>query len=512
MSRSLLRSSAVVGAMTLLSRLTGFARDIVIAHTFGAGAAADAFFVAFRIPNLFRRLFAEGSFAQAFVPVLTDYKEHRERHETQALLDATSGVLGTALLLVTIAGIAFAPLFILLFAPGFHGATEKYDLAVQMLRITFPYLLFISLAGLIGSVLNVHGRFGVPAFTPVLLNLSMIGAAIVLAPRMHEPVAALAWGVFAGGVLQLAFQLPAALRLGLLPRPRWRPSHPGVRQIFGLMLPSLFGASVAQINILLNTVIASFLVTGSVSWLYYSDRLVELPLGIFSVTLATVILPQLSARHARDSMDGFSATLDWALRCAVVVAVPASLALVLLAEPILCTLFQYGRMTPHDVAMSALALRPYALGLIGFTLVKILSPAFFARKDTRTPVRTGVIAVGANMILSLILVWPFQHAGLAAASATASMINAAQLFARLRRDAIYVPGRGWGALLRQSAIANLAMAAVLVAGVPDLAAWVGWSAAERAVRLAIWVTAGLAVYMASLWAAGLRPSQLRAPA
>lgn len=490
--------------MTVLSRVAGFARDITIATLFGASAGADAFFVAFKIPNFMRRMFAEGSFAQAFVPVLAEYRERADPAETRSLIDAVSGVLGAVLIVVTALGVLAAPVLVAVFAPGFLDDDGRYGLAVDMLRVTFPYLLFISLTALAGGVLNTYGRFGVPAFTPVLLNLSLITAAIALAPLLERPVTALAWGVLAGGVVQLAFQLPFLWRIGLLPRPRLQAGHAGVRRIVRLMLPAMFGASVSQVNLMLDTLIASFLVTGSVSWLYYSDRLVEFPLGVFGIALATVILPGLAARHSAGDGAAFSATLDWALKLAAVIATPAAVGLAVLAEPVLCTLFQYGAMSMHDVAMSARSLAAYAFGLVGFTLVKILAPGFFARQDTRTPVHAGVVAMASNMLLNLVLVWPLAHAGLALATSCAAFVNAGLLLRRLLADGVYRPAPGWAALLLRVALANAVMAAVLAVLVPDLDAWAARDVAGRAGSLLGWVAAGAAVYLAVLAFAGVR--------
>ncbi len=508
----LIRSTAVVGGMTLVSRVLGFVRDMVIAGVFGAGAGADAFFVAFRIPNFLRRLFGEGAFNQAFVPVISEYRERHDPGAVRELVDHVAGCLGTALLLVTTVGILVAPVLIAIFAPGFLGQATKFDLAAGMLRITFPYLLFISLTALAGGILNACGRFAIPAFTPVLLNLSMIGAALFLAPRLEQPVTALAWGVFLGGLLQLGLQLPALARLGLLPRPRpdWR--DPGVRRILGLMAPALFGVSVSQVNLLLDTLIASFLITGSVSWLYYSDRLVEFPLGVFGIALGTVILPSLSRSHAAEEPEHFSRLLDWALRWVLVIATPAALGLMLLAGPILTTLFQYGEFSGRDVEMASQSLMAYALGLVAFSLIKVLAPGYFSRQDTRTPVRIGVVAMFANMALNIALVFPLAHAGLALATSLAAFLNAGLLFTGLRRQGVYRGGDGWGRLALQVGGANLAMAALLLSGVPEPDRWLGWTVPERVAGLALWLGTGGGCYLLVLWLLGLRPALLRPPA
>lgn len=504
MSNKLLKATASVGSLTFISRILGFVRDVVIAQVFGAGSGTDAFFVAFKIPNFLRRIFAEGAFSQAFVPVLSEYKAQRDHHELRQLADDVAGTLGGVLFLVTLVGVVAAPLLIMLFAPGFMKETGKFDLAVEMLRITFPYLLFISLTAFAGGILNTHGRFGVPAFTPVFLNLVMIAAAIWLAPFMEEPVTALAWGVFLAGLVQLLFQLPFLARLRLLPRPRWAWRHEAVRRVLRLMLPSIFGSSVAQINLLVDTLIASFLVSGSVSWLYYSDRMVEFPLGVFGVALGTVILPNLSRQHAQASPDGFSRTLDWGLRWVLVIGVPATVGLLVLAGPIMVTLFQYKEFSPEDARMASHSLMAFAVGLLGFIAVKVLAPGFYARQDTRTPVRFGVTAMVSNMALNLVLVFPLAHAGLALSTSLASFINSGLLYRALRREGVYRPEAGWSALLARVLIAGVVMAGVLWLGSHNLSAWLQWRAAERASNLLLWIAAGSAAYLVCLWLFGLR--------
>ena len=509
--RRLFRSTATVGANTLLSRVLGFVRDIVIARMFGASLGADAFFVAFRIPNLLRRLFAEGAFSHAFVPVLSQYKAEREHAEVRELAAGVAGTLGGVLFLVTLAGVLAAPLLVLGFAPGFDSQGDKYALTVHMLRITFPYILFISLTSFAAGILNTYGRFGIPAFTPVLLNVSLIGAAVWLAPRMAQPVTALAWGVLVAGVVQLLFQLPFLSQLRLLVLPQLRRGHEGVSRILRLIVPAVFGVSVAQINLLIDTLIASFLVTGSISWLYFSDRMVEFPLGVFGIALATVILPSLSRRHAEGEGRAFSQTLDWALRWVVLVALPSTVGLAALATPILSTLFQYGAFSARDVEMASLSLVAYAAGLLGFAGIKVLAPGYFSRQDTRTPVRIGVIAMLANIALNLALVVPLRHAGLALATSLAAFINAGLLYRGLVRATVYQPEPGWGRLWLQVLVANAVMAALLVVLRGDPSIWFEASAAQRALRLAALVATGAVVYAVVLWLFGIRLRDLIAP-
>jgi len=509
MSKALLKSTGIVSGMTSLSRVTGFIRDVVYAQMFGAGAVTDAFFVAFRIPNFLRRLFAEGAFSLAFVPVFAEYQTQHSRKELEELVDQVAGTLGVILLLITAAGVVAAPVLILLFAPGFTADAEKYALTVEMLRITFPYLLFISLTAFAGGILNSCGRFAIPAVTPVLLNLTMIAAALWLAPRMEQPVVGLAWGVFIAGILQLGFQIPFLWRVKLLPRPRWGWAARGVQKILKLMVPAIFGSSVMQVNLLIDTVVASFLISGSVSWLYYSDRLVEFPLGIFGVALGTVILPRLSRQHASAEVAGFSRTLDWALRWALLIGVPASVALILLAGPLLSALFQYGAFTAHDVAMASRSLMAFAFGLVAFMLIKVLAPGFYARQDTRSPVKYGVIAMVANTVLVLILVWPLAHVGLALATSLAAFLNAGLLFVNLRRREIYQPGAGWPKFLAQLCVATVAMGLVLWFGAGDLAQWASASARERLWHLTGLIAGGGGTYLLVALAVGIRPRHLQ---
>jgi putative peptidoglycan lipid II flippase len=516
MTRGFLRSTSVVGGLTLVSRVSGLVRDMVYSHAFGAGTLMDAFLVAFKIPNFLRRLTAEGAFSQAFVPVISEYKVRRTPAEVRGLVGSVSGTLGAALLAVTAIGVIAAPLLVLAFAPGFTQEGGQFDLTVAMLRLTFPYILFMSLVALASGILNSYGRFAVPAFTPVLLNVVMIVFASVIAPRSGRPGEVLAAGVFVAGLVQLLLQLPALRAIGMLALPRWGWAHEGVRRVARLMLPGIFGSSVAQISLLLDTLIASFLVTGSIAWMYYADRLVEFPLGVFSIALATVILPGLSSHHATEDRQQFAATLDWALRLTVTIVTPAAVGLALLAAPLTATIFGYGEFDARDVQMSAYALMAYAGGLIGFSLVKVLAPGYFARQDTRTPVKVGVIALGANLGFNLAVVVPAHlagfvapHALLALSTGLSAGLNSLLLYRGLRRGGIYAPSERWRRLLPQVAGASLAMGAFLwwAAG-----AWSGWpamAAPERVLRLAGCVAGGALVYFAVLGALGARPGDFR---
>ena len=516
--KGLLRSSGIVSGMTMISRVLGFVRDQVFAIVFGASPATDAFFVAFKIPNFLRRLFAEGAFAQSFVPVFTEYKEHRSHEDLRALASHVSGTLGLAVLALSIAGSLFAPQLIALFAPGFDPDGESRELAAQMLRITFPYLFFISLVAYAGGILNSFQRFAVPAFTPVFLNICLISAALWGTQVHSTPVVALAWGVFAAGFVQLLFQLPSLHHLGLLVLPRWGWHDSGVKRILILMLPAAFGSSVAQINLLLDTIIASFLQVGSISWLYYADRLVEFPLGLFGIAIATVILPRLSAIHSHGQGGEFQHTMDWAVRLGLAAALPCTAGLLILAAPILATLFGYGEFSDSDVQMSAWSLRAYALALPGFILIKILVPGFFSRQDTRTPVRIGIIAMVSNMGFNIVLVGAFllsgvgpAHAGLALATAMSASLQAIMLYRRLGHERAYTATAATFSVAARIMLATLAMGVVLLILSPPTDHWLTLDAGERIAHLGAIIIAAAISYFAALYLSGVRPVDLRKP-
>jgi putative peptidoglycan lipid II flippase len=511
MTAKMLRSAASVGVMTGASRILGLVRDTVIAHAFGAGAQVDAYIVAFRIPNLLRRLFAEGAFSQAFIPVLTTQQKHRSAPEIKAFLDAVAGHLIACLVLVSLLGVALAPLLTLVFAPGFAHDPPLFALAVQLVRITFPYILCVSLAALAAGILNTHGWFALPAATPILLNVAIIGSAIYLAPQLSDPITALGWGILIGGVAQVILQMPALLRIGVLPRPRLQRPDAATRQLWRLMLPALFGASVSQISLILNTIMASFLVPGSVSWLYYSDRLMEFPLGIFTLALATVVLPNLSRHHADDDPAQYSATLDWALRWTLVVTVPAALALAVLAVPLLATLFQYGRFTTPDVLMASRSLAAYAPGLIGLSLVKVLAPAFYAKHDTTSPMRIGVLAILANVVINLVLSPYLGHTGLALGTSCAAAFHASILFRTLIAAGVYRPGSAWHRFACQVGLASAGMVLIvyLLSGTVEF--WLQANLLQRVLHLAMVVGSGLASYAILLRCLGLRWADMTGP-
>lgn len=507
MSRHFFKATAVVSFLTLFSRILGFVRDMMIARIFGADSGTDAFFVAFKIPNFFRRLFAEGAFAQAFVPVLIDFGRQNRQAAMQDFIDRAGGTLAMLLILVSIMGMAAAPILIMVFAPGFLQEEKQFELSVQLLRITMPYLFFIVSVAFAGSILNAQGRFAVPAITPVLLNVCMIAAAVWLAPMMAEPIVALAWGVLVAGIVQLLFQFPALLHLRRVPRLRLGLADSRVMRTLKMMGPAVFAVSVTQVNLLLDTFMASFLESGSVSWLYYSERLVEFPLGISGVALATVILPKLSSEHAREDAGAFSKALDTGLKTVLLLGVPASAGLIVLAEPVLFALFQYDEFTPADVGNAGRSLVAYASGLLGFMLVKVLATGFSARKDLTTPVRLGVYALLANLLLNMLLILPLAHAGLALATSLAAFVNAGLLLGKLLQDRVYRPGPGWLGFIWKVALASVAMAVTLY-GVVDPSSWLAWRPSDRVVNLILSIVLGGAVYLAMLGLMGLKPRYL----
>ena len=514
--RRLLQSTSIVSGMTLLSRILGLVRDIVFARFFGASIVMDAFIVANRIPNMLRRFFAEGAFSQGFVPVMARYRERHNHDDARGFVDAVAGTLGLVLFVVTLLGVVGAPILVAIVAPGFIGDDGRFDLSTLMLRFTFPYLLFISLTAFAGGILNTYGKFAAPAFTPVILNVVLISFAIWLSPQLEEPGMALAYGVFVAGLVQLLFQLPFLARIRAIPRPRWQPGHEGVRRVGTLMLPAIFGSSVAQINVLLGGIIASLLGVGKISLLYYADRLMEFPLGIFGIALATVTLPYLSRQHASESTRDFAHTVDWSMKLVFLIATPAAVGLIVLAEPMVATIFYGGEFTAFDVEMTALSLQAFAIGLIGFSFVKILAPAYFAREDTRTPVKIGLIALAVNFALSVVLAYALTragyagtHAGLALAISVAALLNAWLLYRGLRRDGIIEHSPGWVGLLMKFVAANAAMAAGLMSTARPLEWWLDAAVMSRVVWLTLYVALGAVVYFMVLLALGVRPSTLR---
>ena len=510
---NLLRALATVSSMTLLSRILGFVRDFVVARTFGAGLATDAFFVAFKLPNLLRRMFAEGAFSQAFVPILGEYKNQRGEPETLLLIDHVTSILALVLFAVTAIGVAAAPLLVWISAPGFAADAGKFELTIQLTRITFPYIFFMSLVALAGGILNTMSRFALPAFTPVLLNVVFIVMALFAAPYFDPPVLALAWAVFLGGVVQLAVQIPALRRVAMLPRPslNWRAAwqDPGVRRILTLMGPAVLGVSVSQISLLINTIFASFLKTGSVSWLYYADRLMEFPSGMLGAALGTILLPSLFRYHASANHREYSNLLDWGLRLTLLLAAPAALALAVLAVPLIATLFHHGAFTGDDVFQTRQALVAYSIGLVGLILVKVLAPGFYARQNVRTPVKIGLITLVATQAMNLAFIGWLQHAGLALSIGLAACLNAALLYRGLRRHDVYHPQPGWMAFSLKLLAALAIMGGALWLASGGDAAWLAYPLPERLIRLGLLVGLGVIAYFATLWVLGFRLSDFK---
>jgi len=511
MSKSLVKSTSVVISLTMVSRVFGFIRDMVTASFFGASAQFDAFSIAFRIPNLMRRLFAEGSFSQAFVPILSEYQKQKSLKEIQSFINAMSGTLAVSLIIVTILGMIFAPAIVHLFAPGFSSTDNRFHLAVTMLRINFPYLTLISLTAFAGAVMNTHSRFWVGAFTPVILNIAMIATTMWLSPHLAQPIIGLAWGVLIAGCLQLMFQWPFLKKVNLLPRPTINFRDPGVRRVLSMMVPALFGVSVGQINLMVDSMFASLLVVGSVSWLYYSDRLMEFPLGVFGVAISTVILPHLSRHHTSASQESFSLTLDWALRAVLLVGLPAGVVLAVLSGPMLSTLFQYGHFTGHSVIMAQKSLSAFAIGITPFMLVKVLAAGFYAKQDMRTPVRIAVVAMITNTALNVLLIWPLAHAGIALATSLAALVNTGCLFYFLRLRGFYKPREGWMGFSLRLTLANIVIAIWLWVGAGDVNTWIASNTLWRVEHLAFLLTTAVILYFAVLWLAGIRLHHLLIP-
>jgi putative peptidoglycan lipid II flippase len=503
---NLLKALGTVSGMTFLSRVTGLARESLKATAFGAGLQMDAFEAAFRLPNLLRRLFAEGAFSQAFVPILAEYHRQRGTEASRVLVGKVGTLLALVLLAVTVIGVLAAPWLVYLLAGGFAATPGKVDLTAQMIRIVFPYILFVSLVSLAGGVLNVYRRFAIPAFTPVLLNVSIIGAALWLAPHVDPPITALAWGVLIGGIAQLAFQIRPLMRLRMLPRPALDLKDPGVRRVLYAMGPAVIGVSAAQISALINTQLAALLGNGAISWITYADRLMEFPSALLGVALGTVLLPSLSKHHSDVNPEQYSALLDWGLRLAFLLALPAALALWLLALPLVTTLYQYGKFSVVDAMQTRAALLGYSVGLLALILVKILAPGFYARQVMKTPVRVAFVTVLVTQILAVVLAWPLglRHAGLTLATSLGACVNAALLFWLLRKNGFYTPREGWAVFLAKLLVALAVLGALMawLAGPPSF--WLAATLWQRIGRLGIVIAAGGIAYFAALYLLGFR--------
>ncbi|HCE1807963.1 TPA: murein biosynthesis integral membrane protein MurJ [Vibrio parahaemolyticus] len=517
MSKRLLKSGMIVSAMTLISRVLGLVRDVVVANLMGAGASADVFFFANKIPNFLRRLFAEGAFSQAFVPVLTENHAQGDMDKTRELIARAAGTLGVIVSIVTVLGVLGSGVVTALFGFGWfldwmHGgpAAEKFELASLMLKITFPYLWFITFVALSGAILNTLGKFAVSSFTPVFLNVMIILAAWFISPQMSQPEIGLAIGVFLGGFVQFLFQIPFLIKAGVMVKPKWGWRDPGVVKIRTLMIPALFGVSVSQINLLFDTFIASFLQTGSISWLYYSDRLLEFPLGLFGIAIATVILPALSRKHVDSQSEGFAHTMDWGVRMVTLLGIPAMLGLMALAKPMLMVLFMRGEFSPQDVHQASLSLLAYASGLLNFMLIKVLAPGYYSRQDTKTPVKYGIIAMVTNMVFNAIFAYFYGYVGLAIATALSAFVNMALLYRGLHIAGVYQITKRTVFFIVRLVVAGAAMVAAILWQLEDMSVWLEWSFAHRSGMLGMLIGLGAAVYLAVLFLTGVRLKDLKA--
>ena len=509
----------IVSFMTLISRVLGLVRDVVIANVMGTGASADVFLFANKIPNFLRRLFAEGAFAQAFVPVLSEYQANDERdgtYETKQLIAQVSGTLGVIVTLVTLFGVIASPVIVMIFGPGWFydwlnggASAQKFDLAATLLKITFPYLWFVSFTALAGAILNTMGRFAVAAFSPVLLNVSIIGAAIYISPQVSDPAYALAWGVFLGGLTQFLFQIPFLIKAGVLVKPKWAWQATGVVKIRKLIIPALFGVSVTQINLLLDTVIASVLVTGSISWLYYADRLLEFPLGLFGIGIATVILPSLSSLHVRKNNNEFNATIDWAVKVISLLGLPALAGLMVLAQPIIMVLFMRGEFNEHDVSQVSYALFAYLSGLMSFMMIKVLAPGYYSRHDTKTPVKIGIKAMIANMVFNLMLAPFFGYVGLALATSMSATLNAFLLYRGLKAENVYRLSAKTLWFIARLIVSALLMSVVVYYLSPSFERWLTLSFIEQIKQLIICILLGGLSYFIAVFILGIRLSDFK---
>ncbi|AHM73674.2 murein biosynthesis integral membrane protein MurJ [Yersinia hibernica] len=501
---NLLKSLAAVSSMTMFSRVLGFARDAIVARVFGAGMATDAFFVAFKLPNLLRRIFAEGAFSQAFVPILAEYKSQQGEEATRTFVAYVSGLLTLILAVVTVLGMLAAPWVIFITAPGFTDTPDKFALTSALLRVTFPYILLISLASMVGAVLNTWNRFSIPAFAPTFLNISMIGFALFAAPYFNPPVMALAWAVVVGGVLQLGYQLPHLKKIGMLVLPRLSLHDAGVWRVMRQMGPAILGVSVSQISLIINTIFASFLVSGSVSWMYYADRLMEFPSGVLGVALGTILLPSLAKSFSSGNHDEYSKLMDWGLRLCFLLALPSAVALGILAKPLVVSLFQYGKFSAFDAMMTQRALVAYSVGLMGLIVVKVLAPGFYSRQNIKTPVKIAIITLIITQIMNLIFIGPLKHAGLSLSIGLGACLNASLLYWQLRKQDIFQPQPGWAIFLTKLVIGVVVMSVVLLGILWVMPAWDVGGMAYRLLRLAGVVVAGVIAYFAALSLLGFK--------
>ena len=507
---SLIKSSSVVGGMTFISRITGFLRDIIFANIFGASASTDAFFVAFKIPNFFRRLFAEGAFLQAFVPVLTEFKEKRPK-ELTTFIRYVFGNLALILFFITLIGVIFSDQIVSLFAPGFDDEDGRFQLASDMLKVTFPYLFFISLTAFCAGIFNTYNKFVLPAITPVILNISLISSALFLTFFFDEPIKALAYGVLIAGILQYLIQLPSLSKLRFLVFPKIGFQFDGVKKVLKLMTPAIIGSAVVQINLLIDSIVASLLAAGSISWLYYSDRLVEFPLGVFGIAIATVILPSLSKKYSQEDLVGFKNTIRYAMKLAIVFSLPAMFGLIVLSQTIISSLFQYGNFTLFDTKMSSLSLIAYSIGLPAFIIMKVLLTGFFSRQDTKTPVKYGIYAIIFNIIINVTVVTyylynPFvgAHAFLALATSLSAWLQVVLLYLHLKRINIIQDNLFLNSINLKSLLSCIVMSVLLLSVLVPIDDWIMNEYISRGLMLILYITLGGMTYIATMYALGFR--------
>ncbi|MDT9587318.1 MAG: murein biosynthesis integral membrane protein MurJ [Candidatus Arsenophonus melophagi] len=501
---NLLKSLVAISSMTIFSRILGFIRDAIIARYFGAASETDAFFVAFRLPNLLRRIFAEGAFSQSFVPILVGYKNQQNNEATRTFIAYVSGFLTLILAIVTLAGILAAPWIIYITAPGFISTPDKFDLTIRLLQITFPYIFLISLVSFCGAILNSWNFFSVPAFVPTLLNISMIMSVLLLAPYCKPPVIALAWGVFVGGILQLLYQLPFLKKIGMLVLPRLSLYNRGLWRVMRLMCPAILGVSVSQISLILNTIFASFLQSGSVSWMYYADRLMELPAGVLGAALGTILLPSLAKSFSTSDHQEYQRIMDWGLRICFLLSLPCAIVLAMLAQPVTVSLFQYGNFTAYDTVMTQRALIAYCFGLIGLIVVKVLVPGFYSRQNIKTPVKIAIITLFLTQLMNLAFIGPFKHTGLALSIGLAACFHALMLYWQLRRQEIFVPLSGWGKFFLKLIAALIVMVTILLMLLNVMPPWDQGNMLMRMIRLLFMIFICAISYFTTLFVFGFR--------
>ncbi|MFP3014662.1 MAG: murein biosynthesis integral membrane protein MurJ [Arsenophonus sp.] len=501
---NLLKSLAWLSFITMLSRVLGFIRDVFIAYFFGSGYNTDTFFIAFRLPNLLRRIFAEGAFSQAFVPILSEYKNHKDDDVTRTFIAYVSGLLILILTIVTLAGILMSPWIIYITAPGFNYIPDKFDLTVRLLRIIFPYILFISLVALANSILNTWNYFSIPAFSPTLLNISMIVSVLLLSPYCKPPIISLAWGVFFGGIFQLLYQLVCLQKINMLILPRISFSNNGVWRVIKLMCPAIIGVSASQISLIINTIFSSFLQSGSVSWMYYADRLMELPTGIFGVTLGTILLPSMSKSFSTGNNKEYQRLMDWGLRICFLLVLPCAIIMTILSKPLTVSLFQYGNFTAYDAIMTQRALIAYCFGLMGLIIVKVLAIGFYSRQDIKTPVKIAIITLILTQLMNIVFIGQLKHVGLALSIGLAASFNASMLYWQLRQKAIFIPSIGWWKFLFKLIAALIVMVSMLLLILNFISAWDNGNILIRIMRLLLVVFVGIISYFTALFVFGFR--------